>query len=249
MDKNAALAKALAEESAKSVGEQAIEKYGDGLVAEAHGGQGNPDDVILATAVEVGADLIVVGSKGMQRRYLGSVPNSVAHGAQLRRAGRQDRTALSHGRRTSTPGTVFLCGRTTSAAPIAESYDTRRVAHVRPGRRRRHGGFPYGFGRGRCRFQLESAPAALRCRSSARGVPVHGIDLSPDMGRRSPRAKPGAADIDVTIGDFATTSGAGNVPPGLPRLQHHRESHEPGRSGRMFHQRRAAPRTGRLFRH
>ena len=38
-------------------------------------------DVILATAVEVGADLIVVGSKGMQRRYLGSVPNSVAHGA------------------------------------------------------------------------------------------------------------------------------------------------------------------------
>ena len=27
------------------------------------------------------ADLIVVGSKGMQRRYLGSVPNSVAHGA------------------------------------------------------------------------------------------------------------------------------------------------------------------------
>ncbi len=39
--------------------------------------------MILATAVDVGADLIVVGSKGMRgaRRYLGSVPNSVAHGA------------------------------------------------------------------------------------------------------------------------------------------------------------------------
>jgi nucleotide-binding universal stress UspA family protein len=72
---------ALAEESARAVGQDAIEKFGDGLVAEAHGAQGNPDDVILSTAVDVGADLIVVGSKGMQRRYLGSVPNSVAHGA------------------------------------------------------------------------------------------------------------------------------------------------------------------------
>jgi nucleotide-binding universal stress UspA family protein len=29
----------------------------------------------------VEADLIVVGSKGMQRRVLGSVPHSIAHGA------------------------------------------------------------------------------------------------------------------------------------------------------------------------
>jgi nucleotide-binding universal stress UspA family protein len=50
---------ALAEESARAVGQA----------------------VILSTAVQVEADLIVVGSKGMQRRYLGSVPNSVAHGA------------------------------------------------------------------------------------------------------------------------------------------------------------------------
>ena len=67
----------------EAVGEEALRKYGDGLAAEAHAAQGNADDVILATAVEVGADLIVVGSKGMRgaRRYLGSVPNSVAHGA------------------------------------------------------------------------------------------------------------------------------------------------------------------------
>jgi nucleotide-binding universal stress UspA family protein len=74
---------ALAEEGALVVGRAAIERFGDGVAAEAHAAQGNADDVILATAAEVGADLIVVGSKGMQgaRRYLGSVPNSVAHGA------------------------------------------------------------------------------------------------------------------------------------------------------------------------
>jgi SAM-dependent methyltransferase len=34
------------------------------------------------------------------------------------------------------------------------------------------------------------------------GVRVHGIDLSPDMVERL-RAKPGGADLDVTMGDFA----------------------------------------------
>jgi SAM-dependent methyltransferase len=39
---------------------------------------------------------------------------------------------------------------------------------------------------------------------SQRGVRVHGIDLSPAMVARL-QAKPGADDIEVTIGDFATT--------------------------------------------
>src|ERR687895_2862129 len=39
---------------------------------------------------------------------------------------------------------------------------------------------------------------------AARGVRVHGIDLSEAMVARL-RAKPGAAQIGVTIGDFATT--------------------------------------------
>ena len=38
---------------------------------------------------------------------------------------------------------------------------------------------------------------------SRQGVPVHGIDLSPDMVAEL-RAKPGAEDIGVTVGDFAT---------------------------------------------
>ena len=64
------------------MGQAAIEKFGDGIAAEAHGAQGNADDVILATAAEVGADLIVVGSKGMQGAALSRQrANSVAHGA------------------------------------------------------------------------------------------------------------------------------------------------------------------------
>jgi nucleotide-binding universal stress UspA family protein len=44
---------------------------------------GDPADIVLTVADEVKADLIVVGNKGMHgaRRILGSVPNSVAHGA------------------------------------------------------------------------------------------------------------------------------------------------------------------------
>jgi SAM-dependent methyltransferase len=40
---------------------------------------------------------------------------------------------------------------------------------------------------------------------AARGVPVHGIELSQAMVARL-RAKPGGDEIDVTIGDFATTT-------------------------------------------
>jgi nucleotide-binding universal stress UspA family protein len=55
----------------------------DGLETEIHTGVGDPADVIISTADEVGADLIVVGSKGLRgtRRILGSVPNTVAHKA------------------------------------------------------------------------------------------------------------------------------------------------------------------------
>jgi nucleotide-binding universal stress UspA family protein len=55
----------------------------EGLDVEIHTAVGDPADVIVRRADEVGADLIVVGSKGMRgtRRILGSVPNSVAHKA------------------------------------------------------------------------------------------------------------------------------------------------------------------------
>jgi nucleotide-binding universal stress UspA family protein len=54
-----------------------------GLAPVLHGAKGDAADVLIAKANEVGADLIVVGNRGMKgvRRVLGSVPNSVAHGA------------------------------------------------------------------------------------------------------------------------------------------------------------------------
>jgi nucleotide-binding universal stress UspA family protein len=56
---------------------------GDGVKIEAHGPRGDAADAILSVADETKADLIILGSKGMQgaRRVLGSVPNSVSHKA------------------------------------------------------------------------------------------------------------------------------------------------------------------------
>ena len=52
-----------------------------GVTVETHQAPGNPVAVILDVAGRVGADLIVVGNRGMEgsRRLLGSVPNNVAH--------------------------------------------------------------------------------------------------------------------------------------------------------------------------
>ena len=66
--------------------QQMLERVAEGvddLDVEIHIESGNPADVIVRVADEVGADLIVVGSKGMSgtRRFLGSVPNTVAHKA------------------------------------------------------------------------------------------------------------------------------------------------------------------------
>jgi len=54
-----------------------------GITVKTRSVPGNPADVVIAIAGEVGADLIVVGSKGMRgvRRVIGSVPNTVAHRA------------------------------------------------------------------------------------------------------------------------------------------------------------------------
>jgi nucleotide-binding universal stress UspA family protein len=43
--------------------------------------EGEPGDVLVRLAEECGADMLVVGNKGMNRRVLGSVPNTVAHKA------------------------------------------------------------------------------------------------------------------------------------------------------------------------
>jgi nucleotide-binding universal stress UspA family protein len=43
--------------------------------------EGDPAEVLVRLATECGADLLVIGNKGMHRRVLGSVPNTVTHNA------------------------------------------------------------------------------------------------------------------------------------------------------------------------
>jgi nucleotide-binding universal stress UspA family protein len=63
---------------------EAAERAGrPGLNVETHARFGSPAEVLCDFATHLGADLIVVGNKGMQggRRFLGSVPNTVSHHA------------------------------------------------------------------------------------------------------------------------------------------------------------------------
>jgi nucleotide-binding universal stress UspA family protein len=55
-----------------------------GVTAREHAREGDAADAILDVAEELGADLIVVGNKGMtgaERFMLGSIPNKVSHHA------------------------------------------------------------------------------------------------------------------------------------------------------------------------
>ena len=56
---------------------------GGGVEIQVHGPKGDAANAIVAVAEQENADLIVLGSKGMQgaRRVLGSVPNKVSHRA------------------------------------------------------------------------------------------------------------------------------------------------------------------------
>ena len=54
-----------------------------GLDPVVHAATGDPADALIRVAEREHADLVVVGNRGMQgvRRVLGSIPNTVAHGA------------------------------------------------------------------------------------------------------------------------------------------------------------------------
>ena len=71
------------QQAANELGERALSSWAKGLDAEAHAVNGDAVTAILDVAEAVDADLVVVGSKGMHgtRRFIGSVPNSVSHGA------------------------------------------------------------------------------------------------------------------------------------------------------------------------
>jgi nucleotide-binding universal stress UspA family protein len=72
------------EDVSSTLQDAAEEIRNQGLRVEVHAREGDPADAILDVAEEQGADLIVVGNKGMtgaKRFLLGSVPNKVSHHA------------------------------------------------------------------------------------------------------------------------------------------------------------------------
>ena len=52
-----------------------------GLKWASEADQGDPAEVLVQLAEKHEADVLVIGNKGMQRRMIGSVPNSVTHKA------------------------------------------------------------------------------------------------------------------------------------------------------------------------
>ncbi len=67
-----------------TLNDAAEQVQGAGLQVKTYAREGDPADAILDVAEELGADLIVVGNKGMtgaKRFLLGSVPNKVSHHA------------------------------------------------------------------------------------------------------------------------------------------------------------------------
>jgi nucleotide-binding universal stress UspA family protein len=62
--------------------ERTLERLGyQDVDVRQHSSTAEPGEAILEVASRVGADLIMVGNKGMHRRVLGSIPNTVSHRA------------------------------------------------------------------------------------------------------------------------------------------------------------------------
>jgi nucleotide-binding universal stress UspA family protein len=59
--------------------EQRAEEHGLRWASEAR--EGDPAKTLVDLAASNEADILVIGNKGMQRKVLGSVPNSVSHHA------------------------------------------------------------------------------------------------------------------------------------------------------------------------
>ena len=59
--------------------EERAEERGLRWASEAR--QGDPAKILVELAESNGADILVIGNKGMERKVLGSVPNSVSHNA------------------------------------------------------------------------------------------------------------------------------------------------------------------------
>ena len=53
-----------------------------GLACRTAASEGDPAETLIELAERHGADMLVIGNRGMQRRMLGSVPNTITHKAR-----------------------------------------------------------------------------------------------------------------------------------------------------------------------
>jgi hypothetical protein len=87
---------------------------------------------------------------------------------------------------------------------IARSYEAKRPELFEPATVDPVVDFLAGLAGSGAALELGIGTGRIAIPLRRRGVPVHGIELSPDMVAEL-RTKPGSDDIGVTIGDFATT--------------------------------------------
>jgi SAM-dependent methyltransferase len=92
--------------------------------------------------------------------------------------------------------------------PVAERYDASSPEMFEPAVVDQTVRFLAGLAGDGAALELGIGTGRIALPLHRRGVRVHGIDLSPAMVARL-RAKPGAAGIGVTIGDFATARAPG----------------------------------------
>jgi SAM-dependent methyltransferase len=88
--------------------------------------------------------------------------------------------------------------------PIAQNYDADSTDRFDPNVVGATVDFLFELAGNGAALELGIGTGRIALPLAASGVPVQGIDLSPDMVAQL-RAKPGGASIGVTIGDFATT--------------------------------------------
>ena len=89
--------------------------------------------------------------------------------------------------------------------PVAASYDETAAEMFEPAAVQPCVELLVSLAAGGAALELGIGTGRIALPLAARGVPVHGIDLSEAMLRRL-QAKPGAAGIGVTLGDFATAT-------------------------------------------
>ncbi len=88
--------------------------------------------------------------------------------------------------------------------PVAARYDADSTDMFAPDVLEPAVDFLHGLAGGGPALEFGVGTGRLALPLSRRGVPVHGVDLSPAMVERL-RAKPGGGAVDLTVGDFATT--------------------------------------------